>query len=698
MDLWSAIDYLGRTGQGKKAVPYIEKFMDTKTTDETLVQIRERFGVGSVLRLADDPATLKYVEPLAARLADAARRYATQPERINRLITGLTGTREEQDFAVAGLREAGPDAVPPLVEALDRPRTTSEERSVLMRNLGRLDRSAVPPLLACLDSGNVGLQIAAATAVGQIGDPRAIPFLTYPASASEVAPAVRAAAQDAITRLTGRPFRADPKVAAQELTSAAWTYHRHQVDFPGNPVLVWVWAKDKKLPAAKSMQAHQAEDYFGQRLADEALRLQPNDVGARVAATSMDLQRAIDRVGLHEFSTKDHATYQQALATGPVVMTEVLRTALADGRDELAAVATMVLGKLTDRSKLASEGHPHPLVEALATPGAHGQFAAAKALVGLSPTVPFAGSSRVVPTLARFATSQRSPRAVVIDGNANRGSQLAGSLRTLGYETVLETAGDQGFQAATETADVELIMVSHTLSQGAWKLTDLLTNLKNDARTANLPVYVYGPLNLDIVRPYLLASYPKVKFLVQPVDARTLANLLGQRPTMLSSIERLNYAREAAELLARIAAQPKSPFAHDLSEVEPALAMALSLPESALAASVALGDIPDADAQRSLADSILDPARPLELRRSCANRLVHSIKRFGPLVAADQETQIAEDAQTEADRELQTGLKSVVAALRERVSRERRTIERTRSTGPSTSGLPAPARASNESP
>ena len=37
------------------------------------------------------------------------------------------------------------------------------------------------------------------------------------------------------------------------------------------------------------------------------------------------------------------------------------------------------------------------------------QFAAAKALVSLSPTEPFPGSSRIVPTLARFVINQALP-------------------------------------------------------------------------------------------------------------------------------------------------------------------------------------------------------------------------------------------------------------------------------------------------
>jgi hypothetical protein len=253
---------------------------------------------------------------------------------------------------------------------------------------------------------------------------------------------------------------------------------------------------------------------------------------------------------------------------------------------------------------------------------------------------------------------------VVIDGNPNRGSQLTGALRGLGYETVLETEGDLGFLAAGETADVELVMVSHAHDRGTWSLVDILTSLKNDGRTANLPVYVYGPLGQEIRHPNLTADFPAVKFLVQPVDSATLEKLLGDRPAKLSDADRLGYARESATLLARIAAMPRSRLAADLSAVEPSLTFALNQPATSLATSTALGDVPTPNAQRSLADIALDPARPIVLRQSSAAQLAHSIRRFGPLVAADQELQLAALAQAERDPQLQTALQSAVAALR----------------------------------
>ena len=70
-ELWAAVDYLLRTGQTGKAIPYLDRFMGSNPDDATLIDIRDRYGAGSILRLADDPATAG--DPLLA-LVPAERR------------------------------------------------------------------------------------------------------------------------------------------------------------------------------------------------------------------------------------------------------------------------------------------------------------------------------------------------------------------------------------------------------------------------------------------------------------------------------------------------------------------------------------------------------------------------------------------------------------------------------------------------
>lgn len=663
-ELWDAIDYLTRTGQHKQAVPYLEKFSNAEVDDATLVDLRDRYGPGSFLRLADDPATKPYAEPLTAKLADASRRRAADPERIEKFVQGLTLSNLEQSYALTRLREAGSFAVPALVRAINAEGTTAEKRALLIHNAGRLDVSSVPAWIAVLDSPDPALAADAASILGRIGDPRAIPFLTYPAASPDAPLNVRTAADQAIARITGRPVAEQPRTPARVLVDAANSYARHEFEPPTETVLIWRWDDAKREPVPVAAKASDIDAIFGVKLARQALQLEPNNRTARAALVGLALGKAIERVGFEGFPEKDPASFGEALAAGPETLTDVLRAAIADGRTDLAAVAATALGKTTDPKTLTGDGGPHPLVDALSSPGRRLQFAAAKALVDLAPSAPFPGSSRVVPTLARFVVNQGTPRAVVIDGNPTRGAIAAGLLRELGYDATLETAGDKGFIAATESADVELILVSHDLPQTPWSLTDVLTNLRGDARSANLPLYVYGPGDLEFTRPRLLENYPGAKFLIYGDDRALFERQLGSTQSEVSAEERLNTAKEAAELLARIASRPGGPFFGDLAQAGPALTAALGMPGVEVSASAALADVPSPNAQRALADVVLDASRDGDFRRQSAEKLARGIQRYGPMLSPDQEVKLLAAYRSEADPGFKAALGAVVGVLR----------------------------------
>jgi HEAT repeat protein len=664
IELWDAIDYLLRTNQGKKALPFLDKFIKSKPDDATLIAIRNRFGPGSVLRLNDHDATRPFAQSIAELMVAAAHKYATQPERIARFVGELTKTPEEQDYGVRHLREAGSDAIPYLIKALAQPDLSASDRRSIVGNMGRLDHSVIPPLAAVLESPDPPLAVDAATALGLIGDKDAIPFLTFPAVSPESPLPVRVAAQAAIARLTGQPFSAQPHTAVQVLTANAWRYHRHQVEFPADTVVIWEWDNNRKAPVPHEVPRTEAEAILGLRLVHQALRLDPKNRDAQLAQLSLALEKAVEKVGFTNFLAKDDAAFKAAMASGPSILAEALKTAIADGKTNLAAVAVVALAQVTDPGALSATGRPHPLVNALYAPDRHVQFAAANALVNLAPTVPFPGSSRVVPTLARFAISQTSPRAVVIDSNPNRGSQLAGFLINVGYDSELELTGSRGFTAAAESTDVELILISYDLFRTGWGIHDTLTNLRADSRTAAIPIFIYGPLDVQYKRPNLAYDYPGIKFVVQPGDATMLKRQLTGLPVPLTNEERASYARQAATLLARITTDRQGPLAANLTTAEPALSVAVFRPQTSAAAATVLGDVPDPDAQRSLAAVVLDPSQPSEIRKQSASQLAHSIKRFGPLVSAHQEFRLAATVAEETDPNLRTELLAVVRALR----------------------------------
>ena len=663
LELWDAVDYLVRVGKPGQAAPYLNRFVKSNPDDATLLEIRDRYGVGTVLRLDEHPETRAQARPLLERMNAAAQRQARQEGRVRRFVDLLTASPDEQDYALEQLRKAGPYAVPPLVEAVASPGRPPQERVLLVRNMSRLDRTAVPALVTVLDAPDRTLAADVAEALGRIGDRRAVPFLTDYAARGET-PAGRA-----IARLTGRPFESQPRTPVRVLADEARRYHRHDLEFPGETVEVWSWVEGEG-PSPRTVSRGEAEAILGLRFARRALELDPADRPAQVILLSLALEQAVARTGRGSFPAEDPTgAYPLALASGPEVVGEVLRQALADGHSDLAAAAVGILGRLTDRDALTTD-RPPPLVEALSAPDRRVQFTAAHALVDLAPQRPFPGSSRVVPVLARFvAHPAEAPTAVVIDGAINRAAQVADLLKTgLGYEPQVATGGEDGFRLAAEAADVEAIFLNPTQLQGAWTFVDTLANLRADARTAGIPVILLGSLRVRERMEKIAETYPRVVFLVSPLDAALFKKQLdralgrmGVRP--LSAAERKDYAQGAAALLARIAARPGSPFEPDLSVAAPSLAAALHSPAIGTEAAAVLGDMPGREGQRGLADVVLDGAEEAPSRVAAAGQLSRSIRRFGPLVAADQERRLAEAFQREPDPALRTALAEVIGAL-----------------------------------
>jgi hypothetical protein len=143
-----------------------------------------------------------------------------------------------------------------------------------------------------------------------------------------------------------------------------------------------------------------------------------------------------------------------------------------------------------------------------------------------------------------------------------------------------------------------------------------------------------------------------------------LKRQIKDMPLALGHAERVGYAREATELLAQIGKDRSNPMAANLSVAEPALSAALFEGQTGRAAATVLGDVPDPSAQRSLADLILDPSRPVALRKDSIGELIRSIRQFGPLVTAAQEARLISMIREEGDSELGTVLETVIRALR----------------------------------
>lgn len=642
LEQWDAASYLLSTGQVQQAIPYLNAFLKSNPDDATLIQVRDQYGLGSILQLSDHPETQALAEPLLKRVADALRRRATDPARLETSLDELTGTPDQQALGIDHLRQAGPQAVPAIVRRLARTDLSPEQRALLVRNLGRLDARAVPALIAALDAPRPQVGRDVADVLGQIGDRRAVVPLTYAAARPGADPAAQQAASQALARLSPQPPGAPPRNPAAVLAAEALKYHRHQVQFPGDSVELWAWKGDA--PAASVLTREAAEASLARKYAQQAVQLDPSNRAAQLAQVSVGLDQAARSAG-QAFPAQDPTgAYQGALAAGPEVLTDVLRNAIADGHPEVGALAARALAEVAGPRNAGLV--ERPLVEALDAPDRRIQLAAAEALVNLEPRGSFPGASKVVPVLSRFSATRPIARPVVIDGNLRTLGNGTRALQALGYDPQTASDGKEGFRLASESADVEFILLDPIALQGAWSWTDTLVNLRADARTAGIPVFVNGALGLEDRIGLALSNFPRTAFVVAPTDPVLLQRALERElprlgVTVYSPAERAELSQRATNLLARIAQQPGSPFAADLPGAERALEAAMQRPETESAASSALADVPNGDAQQKLAETLLDASRPLEQRQAAGRELVRSLQRFGPVVGNTLERNLA---------------------------------------------------------
>ena len=654
-ELWEAADYLIRTGNPAAAGPLVARFVAANPDDATLAGLRDEYGINSFLHLGDDPSTQPFAAPLLRKVAEAQRRRATEPGRLDEAIAALGKTPGERRYGVDRLREAGAYAVPAVVKVLGRPGLDAADRRAIIGGLGELDTSALAPLVASLGVAEPTVVEAVAIALGRIGDPRATPFLTIPA-AGPASPA-RDAARAAIARISGVPFANQPRPPAQALAAAARSAFLAIPRDRDEPAVAWELDPAKEAPAPRASTRGEVTSDAGLLFARAAVALAPTDLEARATLFGLVADR-------------DPASAPSKEAS-PVVLAEAARRGVADGRPGVAVAAVEALGPATRRDP---KGPGLATLATLVTAADRRvQFAAAKALIELEPKTAFAGSSRVVPALARFVATGAMPRALVIDGNPARGSQTAGFLRSIGYDPQLAVTGDEGFRVAAGTADIELIALDPDLVQGPWGLRDTLANLRSDGRTAGIPAFLVGPLSLRDQYATKMEGFPEIGFLVTPTETagfkaqidRALARKAA-RP--LSAEERADLAAKATALLARVANRPASPFAADLHRAAPSLTFALQEPALGVDSATALADIPRIDAQRDLATMVLAPTSPGPTRIAAAEGLARSLRRFGLLLAPDQAGALVATARTAGDDDpaFRSALARAVEAMRPR--------------------------------
>ena len=124
-------------------------------------------------------------------------------------------------------------------------------------------------------------------------------------------------------------------------------------------------------------------------------------------------------------------------------------------------------------------------------------------------------------TFKAIRTGSLKPEAVVVDSDDRALRDLDVALENVGFTVAPRQTGQDGFDAAMQQMNPELILVD--AESAGWPLATTLANFRADVRTRNTPIVVIGPERFAKRVERLSEIHPGIWFLTEPAGIDTLA-------------------------------------------------------------------------------------------------------------------------------------------------------------------------------
>lgn len=630
---------IDRADESKK---YLTAFLAAKPDAAALAELGQKLGPAFFLRLRREKEIQPEGEQAALAVLDALSNATRDPARIARLIAELANPDPAQQALTRhDLAEGRSDAALALIAALADAGQSGLHRQIQIALL-EMKVDSEGPLVGSLESDDEGQLTRIIETLGAMKSEAAMPRLVRLSVDSTVGEAVRAAAADALRRITGKsPRPTEAERYLKELLDVQLDRAKVLQPELDEPVTVWLWNAMEKAPAAKALPVGDAALVTARQIAAKLSRLVPQNA----YYTRLHLMTALeaDKVltGLDRpLPRGDGTAAQMAAAAQAGMVSDVLAESLARDRVVATVAAAEVLGTLGDRGALQGrDGKEAPLAMALRHSDRRLRITAALAIARIKPRESFAGASRVAETLAHFAGTGGGRRVLVGHPRGEVGQTLVGYVGELGYGAEVAPTGRAIQQVIVENADYEFLLLSDTIATPEVK--ELVQWLRRDYRTARLPVGVMARgENLEVYRDEfaedrLTFVFPAVASQEVAADlVRRLERIAGRN--LIGRDERMDMAAESLDALSQLVEQPSPAPSYELIRHEAQIIRAL--PVAGLSPRVArlLGLLGTPKAQSALIDFASQFGRPIADREAAAAAFAVAVKRRGILLTKDQ--------------------------------------------------------------
>jgi DNA-binding response OmpR family regulator len=430
-------------------------------------------------------------------------------------------------------------------------------------------------------------------------------------------------------------------------------------------VELWTWDPAINNVRKVNVSVEMASLTVGLRFARQALSLAPDDEDLQALYLGLNLAQAKQLAAPEgRLPAGPGTAFDLALTSGVPLVSRTLDLALEHGNAAAAEAALHVLGQIGTVPELLAAGKASPLLKAFDSPDRQVQFAAAVAVMEMNPTAPFPGAERAVAVFSR-ALRNEERSAVIVDANAPRANQVAALIGEMGYVPHVAHTGQDGFRAASSRMDVDLVVLN--INTIRWPLSVTIANLRADARTARIPIAIYGPDNMRDRVASLLQRYDAVTYVIEATaseefDSQLRPVLARLHAPQLSEVQRAEQRSLAAYWLADIASRQTDVF--DLRPAEAALLGAVQDPTLSENILLALSASPSASVQQALQQIAVSGSFPARQRESAALQLAAHIQRFDLLLSAEQVDELRSSWQAAEDPALATALAGVLGTLK----------------------------------
>ena len=696
IEFWSAIKFEMDLGKFDLAGLHLKLLLEkpAKEVDADLVKLEQAEGISAFLRLKQVRKTdwsdhepfqkeaVANVDVLIDRVTKAVETHLSDPARIQKFIKQLDATTpEERGYAYVQLARSRERAVPYLVEAL-RVNYGKPLFARLRETMLRMGPETVPVYLDVFkahddqDARDLELRPTLLDIIQKRDDERAVPYLWHLSAAKQYPETVRKKAKEVLASLL-RLNVSDLPSARDSLTLLAERYYQHKVPFPvGKDVLMWAWDGQKIRTPADELTPYNAERFFGERYAREALDLDPSYQPAQVVLLSLMLERTYRPKVQQILMEAQPPKLQQLLTTIDAdLATRVLERGLEDRQISVVLPLIQALGERGDlrAARAGSGAQPRGIVRGLYYPDRRVQFAAMKAMLRMPPsTTPAVAAERIVDLSRRFLASQPNPKALVVyvpPGKEPAARQIA---KDLGYEAEIARKTTEAIEKGNASADFDLVILHRGMPDAEFPFA--YGQIRKDFDLGGLPMIVVVDKAREKAVKRFVAKDSGVAVITedqfQPGD--DLKNLVADhfknaQVVKLTPAERLLFASTSMDTLWRMARGEIQGY-----NVMPALdvikAQARS-PEYGLPALEILGRVPGRDIQALLARIVGNPAEDVKTMRTPAvMELNRHMQKYGVQVDKKQVSDLKLAAREAAEGSVFRAQLNVTMSMISRIS------------------------------